>query len=280
MTAQVDDDCDVNGLSVQWLRDMAVFRFSNRPLFFAADLERRDELLGALDHCERTAAIRVIVLIGFPEKVGRGEYEQFYRAAQSDSSQLLVRRMLNVFNQFILGIIDSSKPVVFVDSGRVISQFFNVGLACDYRIISDNTVVEKEFLKHGMLPKGGGAWFLSQLLGRNRAFQLLLSDEDITAAEALRLGLVDEVVPNGRLNEAGLAAARRFAALPSTTVSGVKKLVNYGLRELSAYLEYENHELLMAMRKVDFTAVDRIEDDAAAGGASGANSKMGTGGWR
>lgn len=237
---------------VSWHDDIAVFRFGDEPLFFAGDLKVRDELLKDLDRCAQSLAIRVVVLIGFPEKAGSGEYERFYREARAPERRLLVNRMLNVFNQFILAIVELDKLVIFVNSGRVISQFLNVGLACDYRIIGDNTVIEKAYLRHGLLPKGGGALLLSRLLGRGKALELLLSPKDITAEEALLLGLANEVAPAAQLELVALRAARRFAALPPTTVTGVKRLLNYDLRGLSAYLDFENHQILLSMRRAAY----------------------------
>ncbi|MBW2459236.1 MAG: enoyl-CoA hydratase/isomerase family protein [Deltaproteobacteria bacterium] len=257
MIDHLDSYEETSPVTVQWLRDMVVFRFANRPLFLATDLALRDSLLTALDRCGHRDEIRVVVLVGFPEKTERCEYEDFYRATLGKADRLAVGRMLNVFNQLILTIVGLSKPVIFVDGGRIISQFLNVGLACDYRIVSESTVIEKAYLRHSMLPKGGGAWLLGKLLGRSKAYRLLLAEEDVTAVEALRLGLVDEVVPDERLHEAGLAAARRFGALPPATVAGVKQLLGVEMRELSDFLERESQEVLMAAMKSDLATTGK-----------------------
>jgi len=255
MMRHLDSDQEQSPVVVQWLHDLVVFRGASRPLFCSTDLVLRDAFLAELQQCDQSDDVRVVVLAGFPEKTGRGEYEAFYRAALTGDNRLALRRMLNVFNQLILAIVQLSKPVIFVDGGRILSQFFNVGLACDYRILSSSTVIERAYLRHGMLPKGGGAWFLSKVLGRHRAFQLLLSDGDVTAQRARELGLVDEVVPDERLNEAGLAAARRFSALPASTVGGIKRLLRFDLAELSDYLAMENDEILKAASSSDLAAV-------------------------
>jgi len=235
---------------------IAVFRCGDKPLFFAADLTVRDRLLEALRRCSQDISVRAVVLEGFPEKAGSEEYERFFALAMTTRNAMQIHRMLNVFNQFIVAIVNLRKIVVFADSGRIISQFFNVGLACDYRIITDTTVIEKEYLRRGLLPKGGGALFLSRLLGPAKAYELLLSDEALSAQEALRLGLVNQVVSPGDLSAAGLAVAERFAAMPSTTVEGVKRLINYDLRELPAYLDNENEQLLLALQRTGFSRME------------------------
>ncbi len=239
--------------SLEHRENVAVLRFTRSPLYFSTFLAVRDQLLGALRQCSRDGSIRAIVLLGFPEKAGSREYEQFFRENIRQASWIRIHRMLNAFSQLIEAIIENDKLVVFADSGTVISQFLNVSLACDYRVVGDNTVIQKAYLRHGMIPKGAGVLFLSQLIGRSAALQLLLSDEDITAERALELGIVDEVVPFRELEEAAIAAAARFAAKPLTTTTGLKRLMSYQLRGLSDYLSFENDQILRILGKVDFS---------------------------
>lgn len=110
------------------------------------------------------------------------------------------------------------------------------------RIISDDTVIDKAYLTHGLLPKGGGTFFLTRLLGPSEAYRLLLSHEPLTANQALELGLVDRVVPASMLLEAAFDKARAVAALPQTTVSGIKRLINWDQKALREFLETENTE--------------------------------------
>jgi len=236
---------------------VAVFRFTRSPLYFSTYLVVRDQLIGSLRHCSRDDTVRAILLLGFPEKSGSREYEQFFRENVRQTNWIRIHRMLNAFSQLIEAIVANDKLVVFADSGTVISQFINVSLACDYRVIGDNTVIQKAYLRHGMIPKGGGALFLSHLLGRSAALRLLLSDDDISAEQALELGLVDEVVPVHELEQAATAAAARFAAKPLTTTTGLKRLMSYQLRGLSDYLSFENEQILRIVGKADFSGTDR-----------------------
>jgi len=224
-------------------RDEAVLlHFPSRPLFFASDLAVRDEVLGAFDRCAQNDRIRTLVLIGFPEKAGSSEYDEFFELITSPDGSKRIYRMLNVFNQFIMAIVNIDKYVIFVDSGRVISQFFNVGLACDHRIVGDDLVVEKSYLRRGLIPKGGGAYFLSKRLGPSRASTLLLSDDDLTAVDALVLGLVDDVVPASELIDVALERASEIAAKPASTVAGIKRLINWDRGILQTFLAQENTE--------------------------------------
>jgi enoyl-CoA hydratase/carnithine racemase len=129
------------------------------------------------------------------------------------------------------------------DGGNVLPLFLNISLACDYRIVADNTVFQNPCLEYGLVPKGGGAFFLSKILGASGALRLMLSEEDITAGEALKLGLVDEIVAVNELRNVALKVAEDFARKPSRSLRCSKRLLNYSFKELREYLEFETDEL-------------------------------------
>jgi len=134
--------------------------------------------------------------------------------------------------------------VVHSNSGLAIPLFLNISLACDYRIVADNTMFQKPYLKLGMVPTGGGAFFLSKIIGRSKAFTLLLSERDINAHEAVKLGIVDKIVPVEGLEAATLEMAQELARKPARTLTVAKKLLNYSIKDLKDYLDFENQEIL------------------------------------
>jgi len=125
--------------------------------------------------------------------------------------------------------------------------FLNVSLACDYRIVADDTVFQNPYFKLGLVPIGGGAFFLSRRLGRSKALEILLADKDITADEAKKLGIVDKVVPQEELEKAAVDTARYFAQKPARSLAGLKKLINYSLMDLKDYMALEYQELIKAI---------------------------------
>ncbi|MEA3232210.1 MAG: enoyl-CoA hydratase-related protein, partial [Thermodesulfobacteriota bacterium] len=127
---------------------------------------------------------------------------------------------------------------------------------CDYRIITDNTVFQNPNLELEMVPKGGGVFFLSKMVGPVKASKILLSGEDITAAEALELGIVDKVVPVKKLGETAIKVAQTYAEKPATYLSGIKRLLNYDIKTLEGCLECENELLRRAIRSLAFKKME------------------------
>ena len=247
----LDEECEF--FSAQRLEHIVVIRFKENLLFYASDLSAKEKVMDYLDLVSENDSIKVLVILGFPYKRGCEEYLEFYRQVfEAKLGQQPINRMYNAFNQLISKIANLTKIVVHADSGRVISMFLNVSLTCDYRIVADNTVFENPCLKLGLVPKGGGAYFLSKMLGPGRALEILLSEKDFNAQEALDLGLVNKVVPSEKLEESALNKAREFAQKPSHTLSGVKSLLNYSKKELMECLELENQVLLRIVSSPGF----------------------------
>jgi len=231
--------------SAKRIDNIVIVRFKEDMLFRATDLSKRDDVLDYFDRVSKSDSIKVIVIFSSPDKSGIEEYFEFYhQLLKSKWAQNDFHRLCSTVDQFLLKIVDSNKMIVHADSGRVISLYLNVSLACDYRIVADNTVFQNPYIELGLVPKGGGPFFLSKMLGISKAYEILLSGEDITAHEALSLGFVDKVVPLNTLEDAALEVAHRFAQKPVSTLAGVKKLLHFSMNDLKDYLSLENQELL------------------------------------
>lgn len=248
MVEKVNLDKECEFFTAEKLDEVVILRLKENLLFRATDLNVRDEVLDYFDQVSTADSIKVVVIMGSPEVKGSQEYFDFYRRVLS--SRLFekdVHRLHNVFTQIILRIVDLNKIVVHANRGRVISLFLNLSLACDYRIVADNTVFQNPYYKLGLIPIGGGALFLSRRLGRSKALEILLSDKDITADEAMKLRIVDKVVSKEELENTALDTASHFAQKSARSLAGLKKLINYSMIDLKDYMATEYKELIKVL---------------------------------
>ncbi len=232
---------------------VGVFDFKGKAFFNAGKLYDMEPIVSSFKECSDDPNLKVIVVKRVREKKDSKEYMEFIRHVAHSSDKLEIQKMLNFYNRFIAEVYSQDKFVLSVDSGNVVAQFLSISLACDYRIITDDTVIQKEYFHNGMVPKGGATFFLSQIVGKKKAYEILLSGDDITAAQALEMGLVDEVVPAAQLDEATMKTAMHYAGLPRQTLTGIKRLMNFTTVDLKKYLEYENHVIveIFSRLKVD-----------------------------
>jgi len=257
MKMSKDQDFDVSYafFSGKRIEDIIVLSFKESLIHHGTDLDDKALLVDYLERVSKNDAIKVVLIIGAPEKIGREEYIEFYRQhlqLQSGLGQTGCAKLYNAVNQLILELVGFNKMVIHADSGKLISFYMNISLACDYRIIGDNSVFQNPYLDLGLVPKGGGAFFLSRILGPSKASKVLLSDKDISADEALRLGIVEQVVPSNELNEAALKTARDFAQKPLHSMLGIKRLLNCCTRDLENCLQCENELLFRIINEPEF----------------------------
>jgi len=208
------------------------------------NLDAKTIFFDYLDRVSESDSLKVVVIRGFPGKTGRHEYKEFYaQVIQSILDVSAVYKMFNAVDQLILKIIEMNQIVIHADSGNVLPLFLNISLACDYRVVADNTLFQNPCLEFGLVPKGGGAFFLTKRMGASKAYEILLSEDDITAEEALRMGLVDKVVPLNDLRQTVMKKAEEYAGKPARSLRCIKRLIGFTLKDLSEYLEFETHEL-------------------------------------
>jgi len=230
--------------SVRIDKEVAILRFRENMLLPLIDSINRDRLINHIDKLSREPSIKVILMLHNPYKTGYKDYFNFYRNLTVQEADRNILYMLgNVVNRLILNIVKSDKFFIHAGSGETISMILNIGLACDYRIVGEDTLFHNPYIDLGVLPKGGGPFFLLHKLGRSKAYEMLLFRKTLSAREALKLGILDKIVPNPGLEEAALKAAHRFGQIPSRTLSGIKKLVNYSIQDLEDYLKTENQEI-------------------------------------
>jgi len=246
-------DGDYEFFSAETVEDIILLRFKKDLLVRTTDLQTTETLFKFIGRISNQVDIKVVVIINSPQKTGCEEYIEFYRKVyESKLGQYAMQRLYNSVDQFIEKIVSVNKIVIHADSGRVIPLFMNVSLACDYRIVADNTVFQNPCLELGLVPKGGSGFFLSKMLGRTKAYEIMLSDEDMSAQDALKLGIVNEVIPLEKLEEISLDRARRFARKPASTLQGIKRLLNYSLKDLQDYLKLENEVLIRIIKSSEF----------------------------
>ncbi|MET4431726.1 MULTISPECIES: enoyl-CoA hydratase-related protein [unclassified Mycolicibacterium] len=123
-----------------------------------------------------------------------------------------------------LAVEDLDKPIIAAINGVAVGAGLDMALMCDMRVMSSTARVSEGYVKLGLAPGGGGAYFLPRLVGLAKALELLLTGEPVDAAEALRIGLVNQVVAPHELAETVLTLARSIAANPPASVRMIRRV--------------------------------------------------------
>jgi 2-(1,2-epoxy-1,2-dihydrophenyl)acetyl-CoA isomerase len=143
-------------------------------------------------------------------------------------------------NPTILAMRSMPKPVIARVRGAAVGLGCNYALACDMIVASADAVFSQAFVKIGLMPDGGGTFFLPRLIGYARAFEMMATGDLIDASEAFSIGMINRVVAPEELDATVDALAARLARGPAIALARVKSGLNHGLRaDLADALDYE-----------------------------------------
>ncbi|GAA2019533.1 2-(1,2-epoxy-1,2-dihydrophenyl)acetyl-CoA isomerase PaaG [Catenulispora yoronensis] len=202
----------------------------------AIDAGQRDRLIALLRQASADPDTRAVVLTatgrgfctgadlrsrpgsgpgaGPPRPPGPGDVARTIR----DGAQALVAAVL-----------DCEKPVIAAVNGIAAGIGAHLALACDLVVAAESARFIEIFARRGLVPDGGGAYLLTRLVGVHKAKELIFLADDVPAAEALALGLVNRVVPDDDLESAAREWAERLAVGPTRAFALAKNLVNRAL---------------------------------------------------
>jgi enoyl-CoA hydratase len=198
----------------------------NRPkVLNALNAQTFDELELVFQALAADSAVRVILLTGAGEKAFAAGAD-INEIASTDALTGLAKARRG---QAVFRLIETcGKPVIALINGFALGGGCELAMACTMRLASDKARLGQPEVKLGLIPGYGGTQRLPRLVGEPAALKLLLTGEMIDAVEALRIGLVDEVVPAERLLERGEALAKSIGAMAPLAVAGCLEAVRRG----------------------------------------------------
>jgi 2-(1,2-epoxy-1,2-dihydrophenyl)acetyl-CoA isomerase len=232
-------------------RDAVATITLNRPgARNALDIVMRRELIAALDEVEADVAARVLILTGAGGHFCAGGDVKTMREKRHTAAE--GRARVELLNAMVRRLVDCPKPTIAMVDGYAVGAGSNLALCCDLIVASDRAKFGELFWKIGLVPDGGGTWLLPRVVGLARAKELIFTADVIDAAEALRIGLVNRVVPVAELEAATRALAEKIAAGPPAVLKMAKHMVNRAATsDLAAALDLEAFSQGLAIASED-----------------------------
>jgi 2-(1,2-epoxy-1,2-dihydrophenyl)acetyl-CoA isomerase len=157
------------------------------------------------------------------------------------------RTIRDGWQRLVASILDCEKPVIAGVNGTAAGGGMHLALACDLVVMAEESKFVEVFIRRGIAPDAGGAWILTRLVGIQKAKELFFFGDDVPAAEAYRIGLVNRIVPRAELAATVHELATRLAHGPTKAIGMAKWLTNRALdvdRATSFYDEAMAQELV------------------------------------
>ena len=198
----------------------------------------RDQIGAWVQDASADLNVRVVIITGAGEKAfctgadlrgGRAAPHARPEGAPDAGVGDGARTIRNGWQRLVASILDCEKPVIAGVNGTAAGGGMHLALACDLVVAAEEAKFIEIFVRRGIAPDGGGAWLLARLVGIQKAKELFFFGDDVPAAEAYRLGLVNRVVPRAELEDTLQQLATRLAHGPTKAIGTAKWLTNRAL---------------------------------------------------
>ncbi|NYZ13916.1 enoyl-CoA hydratase [Azospirillum sp. RWY-5-1] len=209
----------------------------------ALNMELRTRLAEVFLALADDPAVRCVVVTGSPKVFAAGA--DIKEMAESGAIEMMGRRILRLWKPLA----DCPKPVIAAVNGVALGGGCELAMHADIIVAGEGARFGQPEVKVGIMPGGGATQRLVRAVGVYRAMRMMLTGEPVTAAEALSMGLVSEVVADDTVLDRALEMARAIAAMPPLAVQQIKETVYAGLDGSLAgglLLERKAFEILFA----------------------------------
>lgn len=186
------------------------------------------ELPEAIEQASKDDDVRVVIIAGAGRSFCAGGDHRHIEAL-TGSSERAAGFGSQGDNSMMLKIQRMGKPTIAVVNGPAVGGGFDIALACDMRIGSENARFMVAFTRIGLVPGTGSGWLLPRIVGLSKACRIIFTGDLVEAEEAHQIGLLDWLVPSDRLEEEAMALAGRLAQGPPIAISFDKMVIYEGL---------------------------------------------------
>ncbi|PEJ56520.1 enoyl-CoA hydratase [Bacillus sp. AFS002410] len=213
-------------VKVEKQNQIAIVTIDNPPMNTLSP-EVITELGTTFSELNADGSILAILITGAGEKafVAGGDIKDFPQKIGNANLIASFMETHEVFNRIDF----SPKPTIAILNGYTLGGGCELAIACDLRVAEEQAMIGVPECTLGLLPGAGGTQRLPRLIGEGRAKELLFTGEHLTANEAMKIGLVNRVVPKGQGLEAGLQLAKKICKNGPVAVRNIKKAVDEGL---------------------------------------------------
>ena len=228
----------------------------NRPKALnALNTETLDELGWAVLRAGKEKEVKAVIITGEGRAFVAGADIAEMRELTTQEGREMTILGQNVFSR----IENLDKPVIAAVNGFALGGGCELAMACDIRVASDKAKFGQPEVNLGIIPGFGGTQRLPRLVGKGAAKYLIFTGEMISAEEALRLGLVDKIVPGEELLNTAISIAKVIMSKAPVAIKMAKHAINNGLNvDLKSGIAYEAEAYTSS-----FSTEDRIEGMSA-----------------
>jgi 2-(1,2-epoxy-1,2-dihydrophenyl)acetyl-CoA isomerase len=184
------------------------------------------DLLDAVTTVSADDSIRALLITGAGRGFSSGADLKEQRSSTEDGLPDLSARLKEIYHPIITGLREMPKPAIAAVNGPAVGIGCSLALACDLIVAAESAYFLLAFVNIGLVPDGGSTAFLPARVGYARAAEMAMLGERVHTEQALDWGLINRIVPDEDLDDAGDALLQLLAHGPTSSYAGSKRLLN------------------------------------------------------
>lgn len=208
---------------------IAILRINRPEVRNAIDDATRIALIAALDEVSRDNTIKALVLTGTGKAFcAGGDIRGMQQRLASPPGEVAINgwRRQQRTHHFISSLHDLAKPTIAAVNGAAAGLGCDLALACDFIVAAKGAMMAMTYVHRGLIPDGGGMYFLPRRVGLVRAKELIFSGRRVEPEEALAIGMIDRISAPEALTTDAVAWARELSSGPLPALALAKTILN------------------------------------------------------
>lgn len=220
--------------------DFAIISILEGAQILSTTIRGKEELIGALTKINDAQQIKGVAVLFSDKYQGDDEYEKFLKESLKEKIYYGTSRYATTYKaaivHFLEDIITFPKPIIGGVGGDIGPTAFAINLAFDLRIAIDSANFFHPNLKFGLPPSPPLSYFLVESLGPHRATELILTKQNLSAQDALKLGLITQIVSKEELKRTCLDKLRQLSNLSADALLETRLMMTQDLERMRRYI--------------------------------------------
>jgi enoyl-CoA hydratase/carnithine racemase len=222
----------------------AIVTLKSEAFKVSQDVSGMTQFINVMGKVETDDNIKGVLVLDLSNYQGTKHLQTFLEALNKEThayqKEKTVSRYTNAVKSVTMGINTFSKPIIVAIDEQAPIDVFGYYLACDYIIATDNLQIEFPANLQGVIPSSAVSFFVKKNIGTRRTFDIFMSGKSLSAAEALSLNIVNEVVSKETIKTRGLEKLEEFYRVPEVMRELMKKYLKDNNHEIEAHFDDAN----------------------------------------
>lgn len=207
--------------------EVAIITLNRPEVLNAIDFNVGNSLITLLSKILAGNTFRSVIITGKGRAFSSGgDINAMKHASDAGVPSIFMQRLIQMLNEIISCIRSLKIPVIAAIPGITSGGGLDLALACDFRIASDKAKFKAAYTGIGLVPAGGGSYLLSSIIGPAKAMEFFLLNDTMSVEEALKVKLVNKIVPGSELMQFSIDLAHTLANGATTAYGYTKRLLN------------------------------------------------------